>query len=213
MTYQNVIDSHIHTQSMLQRGMDVFSLYDKLFSSGFHGGIDIGCTHDDLPERREFLKPYPKILLSGAMGPWEAGRSETKPLEPEYEFAQIKDIDQIERELVVLKDNLIRYKASFIGEIGCSVEAGELIPFKVTSDNMEPSFLVGDEVLIDVSDKCLKNFGVYLFEIGSERLLKRFLSGDFMKLTNDKPAKKNNDIILDSSVKCIGRAVWLIRKL
>ena len=118
MTYQNVIDSHFHTQSMLQRGMDVFSLYDKLFSSGFHGGIDIGCMHDDLPERREFLKPYPKILLSGAMGPWEAGRSETKPLEPEYEFAQIKDIDQIERELVVLKDNIIRYKACFIGEIG-----------------------------------------------------------------------------------------------
>ena len=118
MTYQNVIDSHFHTQSMLQRGMDVFSLYDKLFASGFHGGIDIGCTHDDLVQRRELLKPYPKILLSGAMGPWEAGRSETKPLEPEYEFAQIKDIDQIERELVVLKDNIIRYKASFIGEIG-----------------------------------------------------------------------------------------------
>ena len=118
MTYQNVIDSHFHTQSMLQRGMDVFSLYDRLFENGFHGGIDIGCTHDDLVQRIELLKPYPKILLSGAMGPWEAGRSETKPLEPEYEFAQIKDIDQIERELVVLKDNLIRYKASFIGEIG-----------------------------------------------------------------------------------------------
>ena len=105
------------------------------------------------------------------------------------------------------------YTASFIGEIGCSVEEGELISFKVTSDSMEPSFINGDEVLVDVSDKRLENFGVYLFEIGSERLLKRFVSGEFMKLTNDKPAKKNNDIILDSSVKCIGRAVWLIRKL
>ena len=35
MTYRNVIDSHFHTQSMLQRGMDVFSLYDRLFEGGF----------------------------------------------------------------------------------------------------------------------------------------------------------------------------------
>ena len=118
MTYRNVIDSHFHTQSMLQRGMDVFSLYDRLFEGGFAGGIDIGCTHDDLPQRRELLKDYPAILLSGAMGPWEAGRSETKPVEPEYEYQSIKSISQIESELDILKENMIRYKASFIGEIG-----------------------------------------------------------------------------------------------
>ncbi len=118
MTYRNVIDSHFHTQSMLKRGMDVFSLYDRLFEGGFAGGIDIGCTHDDLPQRRELLKDYPAILLSGAMGPWEAGRSETKPVEPEYEYQSIKSISQIESELDILKENIIRYKASFIGEIG-----------------------------------------------------------------------------------------------
>ena len=118
MTYRNVIDSHFHTQSMLQRGMDVFSLYDRLFDGGFAGGIDIGCTHDDLPQRRELLKDYPAILLSGAMGPWEAGRSETKPVEPEYEYQSAKSISQIESELDILKENIIRYKASFIGEIG-----------------------------------------------------------------------------------------------
>ena len=118
MTYRNVIDSHFHTQSMLQRGMDVFSLYDRLFDGGFAGGIDIGCTHDDLPKRSNLLKDYPAILLSGAMGPWEAGRSETKPVEPEYEYQSSKSISQIESELDILKENIIRYKASFIGEIG-----------------------------------------------------------------------------------------------
>ena len=118
MTYRNVIDSHFHTQSMLQRGMDVFSLYDRLFDGGFAGGIDIGCTHDDLPKRSDLLKDYPAILLSGAMGPWEAGRSETKPVEPEYEYQSAKSISQIESELDILKENIIRYKASFIGEIG-----------------------------------------------------------------------------------------------
>ena len=118
MTYRGIIDSHFHTQSMLQRGMDVFSVYGRLFDSGFYGGIDIGCTHDDLPERSRLLKDWPKILLAGAMGPWEAGRSETKPVEPEFEFSREKGIDLIEEELSVLRENLVAYKAAFIGEIG-----------------------------------------------------------------------------------------------
>ena len=106
-----------------------------------------------------------------------------------------------------------RYIASFIGEIGSSVDDGKLLLFNVTSDNMEPCFLIGDEVLVDVTDTQLKNFGVYLFEIESKTVLKRFINGEFGKLTNDKPTQKNNDIIMNSSIKCIGRAVWIIRKL
>ena len=105
------------------------------------------------------------------------------------------------------------YIASFIGEIGSLVNEGRLLLFNVTSDNMEPTFLIGDEVLVDVSDTNLKNLGVYLFEIESKTVLKRFIDGEFGKLTNDKPAKKNNDIIMNGSIKCLGRAVWLIRKL
>lgn len=106
-----------------------------------------------------------------------------------------------------------KYTASFIGELNSSVDEGKLLLFNVASDSMEPSFIIGDEVLIDVSDTNLKNLGVYLFEIESKLMLKRFIEGEFRKLTSDKPAKKNNDIIVDSSIKCIGRAVWIIRKL
>ena len=103
---------------MLQRGMDVFSLYNDLFSSGFAGGIDIGCTHDDLTERSALLAPYPRILLAGAMGPWEAGASETRKTEVEAEFSKPKDMDRIRDELDILKANLEKYKARFLGEIG-----------------------------------------------------------------------------------------------
>jgi len=116
--YCGIIDSHFHTQSMLEKGMDVFSVYDRLFESGFAGGIDIGCTHDDLPERSRLLEKYPEILLAGAMGPWEAGRSETKPPEPEFVYSEVKSVSQIEKELGILHDNLEKYKARFIGEIG-----------------------------------------------------------------------------------------------
>ena len=123
------------------------------------------------------------------------------------------DGDVFAEKTPVVAEKGSRYIASFIGEIGSSIDEGKLLLFNVTSDNMEPSFLIGDEVLVDVSDKHLKNFGVYLFEIESKTVLKRFVDGDFGKLTNDKPTKKNNDIIMNSSIRCVGRAVWLIRKL
>ena len=116
--YRGIIDSHFHTQSMLEKGMDVFSAYDRLFGCGFAGGIDIGCVHDDLPERKRLLGKYERILLAGAMGPWEAGRSETKPVEPEYEFQSVKSAEQIRRELEILAGNLKECKARFLGEIG-----------------------------------------------------------------------------------------------
>ncbi|MBP5406896.1 helix-turn-helix domain-containing protein [bacterium] len=106
-----------------------------------------------------------------------------------------------------------RYIASFIGDIGSSVDEGKLLLFNVTSDNMEPCFLIGDAVLVDVTDKHLKNLGVYLFEIESKTVLKRFIDGELEKLTNDKPERKNNDMIMNGSIKCLGRAVWIIRKL
>ena len=121
--------------------------------------------------------------------------------------------DIFDKNQPVVAEKGSRYIASFIGEIGSSVDEGKLLLFNVTSDNMEPIFLIGDEVLVDVSETQLKNFGVYLFEIESKLVLKRFIDGEFGKLTNDKPIKKNNDIIMDSSIKCIGRAVWIIRKL
>ncbi len=116
--FNNIVDSHFNTESMLERGMDPFSVYDELFSQGFGGGIDIGCTHNDLPHRQDLLRPYPGILLAAAMGPWEAGASETKPPEPEFEYNMAKGIDQIGSELEMLKSNIKTFKPAFIGEIG-----------------------------------------------------------------------------------------------
>ena len=91
---------------MLQRGMDVFSVYDRLLSSGFKGGIDIGCTHDDLPKRSDLLKSYPSFLLAGAMGPWEAGKSDTQSAPQEAEFSASKTEDELLLELEILKNNI-----------------------------------------------------------------------------------------------------------
>lgn len=112
------IDSHFHSQFTLEKGVNVFSFYDSSPSNGFLGGIDIGCTHDDLPERKSSLEKYPHILLAAAMGPWEAGASETKGTDPDFEYNTVKSTDQILAELDILRSNIETYKPSFIGEIG-----------------------------------------------------------------------------------------------
>ena len=118
------------------------------------------------------------------------------------------DIFKEKRDVVAEKGEL-----SIVSFIGSSVNEGKVLLFSVTSDNMEPCFIIGDEVLVDVSDTQLKNMGVYLFEIESKTVLKRFIDGEIGKLTNDKPTQKNNDIIMNSSIKCLGRAVGIIRKV
>ena len=102
---------------------------------------------------------------------------------------------------------------SFINNMSSFIEEGKFLVFKLDDDNMEPFFLAGDEILVDVEARGMEDRGVYLFEIGSKMVLKRFVGGSEMKLTNDKPVKKNNDIIFNSSMKCIGRAAWIIRKI
>lgn len=105
------------------------------------------------------------------------------------------------------------YAASCVNSLASLMEAGKLVVFKLDADNMNPFFIAGDEVLVDITEKKMENSGVYLFEIESERVLKRFVGGKVMKLTNDNPVKKNNDIVFNSSIKCLGRAAWIIRKI
>ena len=112
------IDSHFHSQFTLEKGVNVFSFYDNSPSNGFLGGIDIGCTHNDLPDRKRSLEKYPHILRAAAMGPWEAGASETRGTDPDFEYSTIKSTDQILKELDILKSNIENLKPSFIGEIG-----------------------------------------------------------------------------------------------
>lgn len=102
-----------------------------------------------------------------------------------------------------------------ISSILSKIERGDLFSFEVESDNMEPCIRKGDEVLIDKTDRSPENNSIFLFEINSRKVLKHcFKIGPAtLKLTNDRPLLKNNDMILDNSIKCLGRLVWIIRKV
>ena len=101
-----ILDSHFHSDYLPEKGLDPISELQQAFAEGFEGGLDIGCTSDDLPRRAQLLKDFPKVLLAGAMGPWELGEGK------ELSF------EQIDSRLKNLEQNLITYNAKFLAEIG-----------------------------------------------------------------------------------------------
>ena len=111
LSLHNIVDSHFHSEYLTEKGLDPKAQLDLAFRDGFEGGIDIGCTSDDLPRRYELLKSYSKIVLAGAMGPWELGDNSTL-------CNSTLSMDEIDKRLAVLRDNLIQYKAKVLGEIG-----------------------------------------------------------------------------------------------
>ena len=128
---QSIVDSHFHSEYLAEKGLDPKAQLDFAFSQGFEGGIDIGCTSSDLPRRYKLLCGYPKVVLAGAMGPWELEDTSAgdtpfvdKPLgagsEPLQEPLQEAGLsfEEIDARLKVLKENLTKYQAKVLGEIG-----------------------------------------------------------------------------------------------
>lgn len=106
MLLKNIIDSHFHSDYLESKGLNPKAELDLAFSEGFEGGIDIGCVSEDLPHRYELLKAYPKVVLAGAMGPWELDN-----------LAKLC-FEEIDSRLAVLRSNLVQYEAKILGEIG-----------------------------------------------------------------------------------------------
>ena len=207
----NYIDSHFHSQFTLEKGVNVFSFYDGSPENGFLGGIDIGCTHDDLPSRRLSLEKYPHILLAAAMGPWEAGASETRGTDPDFEYSTIKSTDQILGELAILRSNIETYSPSFIGEIGLdyywdygSHEKQKLIfetQMKLASE-LGKCVLIhdrdADEDIIDAIRRLGPDKGgvIHCFD-GCESLMDAALdNGYYISFAGNLTFKKNEDLRL-----------------
>ncbi len=89
-----LVDTHFHLASMMDKGVDIFSLQ-------LDGGMDIGCEPEDIIRRLPLIERFPSIVYSVAAGPW------------------CLDSDRTPEQLV---DELVEYNRSthpsFIGEIG-----------------------------------------------------------------------------------------------
>ena len=99
----HIIDSHFHTQILIERALETEPSFSFL-----SGGIDAGCSEDDIEPRSALLAPYPHIHLAGAMGPWCT----------ENMTGSDADYETLSARLSVLGKNLVEYRADFLGEIG-----------------------------------------------------------------------------------------------
>ncbi len=87
-------DTHFHLTSMMDKGIDIFSLQLEC-------GMDIGCEPEDIIRRLPLIEKFPSIVYSIAAGPWCA------------------DDERTPEELVnALIENNRNTHPSFIGEIG-----------------------------------------------------------------------------------------------
>lgn len=89
----------------------------------------------------------------------------------------------------------------------------KLVYFTVESDNMEPTLKSGDIVLVDISLNNADQEGLYLFSINSKKIIRRLLFVPQKHLINDNPSIKENSIIFDNSIECLGKVIWFGRKI
>jgi len=92
------------------------------------------------------------------------------------------------------------------------IEPAELILETAVGESMQPTIQDGDLLLVDTTDRSISSFGVYVLEIGGERLVKRVqrkLDGSLVLISDNdtyQPDQVSGDML--DSVTVIGRVVW-----
>jgi len=92
------------------------------------------------------------------------------------------------------------------------IEPGALILETASGESMQPTVCDGDLLLVDTTDRTVASFGVYVLDVGGERLVKRVqrkLDGTLV-LISDNTSYQNDQIsgAMLKDVTVIGRVVW-----
>lgn len=92
------------------------------------------------------------------------------------------------------------------------IEPDQLLVEIALGELMEPSIQDGDLLLVDTTDKRFHSFGIYVVEIGGERLVKRVqpkLDGS-LSLISDNPVYEVEHVAPEraETVQVVGRVLW-----
>ena len=202
----------MNISSRIKNIRKIFNLSQKDLAGlvGFSQSYVCGVENDIKYPGADFLLRISSVFgvsalwLSEGIGEtFSAGFPVNPRPKPGFMIAENTVLRQPERSMTIFAD------------IFPGFETGDLIFFEIEENNMEPLFAKGDRILIDPHETSMQNGMVYLFETNSRKTVKRcFTTGaDLTRLTNDKPAIKNNDILFDTSIKCLGKVVWVIKKI
>jgi phage repressor protein C with HTH and peptisase S24 domain len=114
-----------------------------------------------------------------------------------------------EREFIAFRHDWIR---STFGR-----EPGDVILETAAGESMEPGIHDGDLLLVDVTDRQFRNFGVYVLDVRGERLVKRVqrkFDGSLI-LISDNQLYQAESIPADlaKEVSVVGRVIWRAGKV
>jgi phage repressor protein C with HTH and peptisase S24 domain len=92
------------------------------------------------------------------------------------------------------------------------IEPDRLLMETAVGESMQPGIQDGDLLLIDGTENRFRSFGVYVLEIGDERLVKRVqrrLDGS-LSLISDNPTYETEHVppARAADIRVVGRVVW-----
>jgi TatD DNase family protein len=73
-------DTHFHSLSMSQKGIDVEAAYDRAVAAGLAFAVDVGVTPGSLAARRAVLPDRPTLVRSTGIGPSHSAGDWSAPL-------------------------------------------------------------------------------------------------------------------------------------
>lgn len=94
----------------------------------------------------------------------------------------------------------------------CGVQPDELVLETAVGESMTPTIKDGTTLLIDTTDRAFRSFGIYVLEIGGERLVKRVqrkFDGSLV-LISDNSAYQPDMVDKEAAreITVVGRVVW-----
>jgi phage repressor protein C with HTH and peptisase S24 domain len=156
------------------------------FAKSDHGG---GRARSAEPERG--IDPNRFILLPKQAEGAAAGTGTPAPPRPETEY--------------------IAFRHDWVRAV-LGIEPNDLILETAVGESMQPTIQDGDLLLVDTTDRTFSSFGVYVLEVGGERLVKRVqrkLDGSLVLISDNDTYQPDQvtGAMLDG-VTVIGRVVW-----
>jgi phage repressor protein C with HTH and peptisase S24 domain len=150
-----------------------------------------GEGRDRPVEPEQGIDPNRFIVLPKQAEGAAAGTGNPPPSRPETEF-------------IAFRHDWVRHVLG--------IEPGDVIMESAVGDSMRPTIQDGDLLLVDTTDRTFSSFGVYVLEIGGERLVKRVqrkLDGSLVLISDNdtyQPDQVTGEML--NGVTVIGRVIW-----
>jgi phage repressor protein C with HTH and peptisase S24 domain len=111
----------------------------------------------------------------------------------------------------MLDTEYIAFRQDWVRSV-LGIDPAHLILETAVGESMQPTIRDGDLLLVDTTDQAVASFGIYVLEVGSERLVKRVqrkLDGSLVLISDNETYQPDHvSGTMLQTVTVVGRVVW-----